>query len=223
MLRIPLVAVIIVSIGVQALGADVVKPVSPRALEIRKMKSRERDAVDARCRVRANWQTPDCMARREAEEAKIAENNIEEMKNLEYRRGLCADGNKEVCKQLACPGDGAMMMGGSAEVAKTCSRFRKLPFSAQWAQIGESRDERRHEFFYLCLEPLRFLDPYGVTAAVLPEMKVTWKVTADSKAKRYEAQGIENQTFATKEAAVTAGCPVSRRKLAEFFNVTPIK
>lgn len=198
-------------------AAEPAKQLSPRALQIKNMKSGERDALDAKCQVKANWPTPDCVARREAEDASVARDPIQEEKELKYRRAVCADGDQVMCERLACPTDGAMMLSGNIEVAKACARFRKLPITKQWAQTNDSRDSAVHHFHFLCLRPMTFLDRFGVPFTVLPETSVDGRVSGDSKVRKYVVPRLEGRTFASKEEAATAGCEIAPQATKEFF------
>jgi len=190
-------------------AAEPAKGLSARAIQIKNMESRERDALDARCQVKANWQTPDCVARREAEAARVAVDPIHEEKELKYRRAVCAGGDQGECESLACPTDGAMMLSGSIDVAKACARYRKLPITKQWAQTSDVH--------YICLHPMKFLDKFGAPFTVLPDTSVSRRVSGNSKTRKYVVQAIAGREFDSKEEAATAGCEIARPLLKEFF------
>jgi hypothetical protein len=224
MYRVLLACLVMASSFAALAAADSSRPLSARALEIEKMKSKDRDALDARCRITANWKTPDCLARIEVEEARAAENRRSAEYDREFLRDECAAGDKAQCIKLACPGDGALYRRTDAEV-RACSRARGLPTTAKWAQVSESRDDYQHRFGYVCLQPMHFLDPYGVKISMFAGANVTWRVTDEAGPKSFEEEVIKDRTFTTKDAAATAGCVAEVPRTKEFLKaggLTPL-
>jgi hypothetical protein len=206
-------------------AADSPKPLNARAREIEKMKSSERNALDARCRIQANWKTPDCIARIEVEEASAAEWRMSVERERKYLREDCAAGDQEKCIKLACPSDARIYSRTAAEV-RACARASGLPITAKWAQTSESLDNYQHRFGYVCLEPIHFVDPYGVKASVFAGALVRWFVTSQPGPKKYEEESIKDRTFPTKEAAATAGCVAEIPRHREFLKLgglTPVE
>jgi hypothetical protein len=194
------------------------KPLSPRAAEIRSMKSAARDALDERCQIKANWKSVDCLARIEVENAARAEDRQSLERGRERERKDCVAGKKDACIKLACPRDGAIFFSTAAEV-RACSRAQGLPVTDKWAQTSESTDDTYHRFGYVCLQPLRFLDSFGVEVSVFAGAKVRWVVTDKQGPKEYEAEVVKDRTFSSKEAAATADCVAQVPRHREFMKL----
>ena len=201
---------------------------SPRARELLKlMKTQPQvwDALDDRCHKRMNWQTPDCVARGEIARFLFATDHLRREPERKLLREQCDAGDQEKCIKLACTTEVGHHIGTPAEMT-ACARAKGLAVAATWAQTYEVRNDHEHRFNYVCLEPMHLLDPYGVKVAKLASETVRSRGTDKSGAQVYEAESIQERTFATKEAAATAGCVATRPQhieLAKSLGFTPIE
>jgi hypothetical protein len=199
-------------------GSNPTRPLSPRGQQLQKkfqacMSSTSADCQEFQqlgqfCMQRANWDTADCAAMRE-----VNSNFVNEMDRIgnnfkqRARENCSRDGDKKACDQVKCPLDMLMMEGTDAQV-RACSKYRSLPSTATWAQVGESKpDLGAWEGEYVCLRLVHTQNPLGQNIAIRPFVNVNAVMDGG------QLQGYKVRTkpriktlFATREEAVVAGC-----------------
>jgi hypothetical protein len=204
------------------------RPLSPRAAALKKQfeacgfgsrggQCAEFTELSKFCTDRAHWETADCAAVREVNADFVSQmGNVSDRFDERERRKCREDNDKQACDRLACPV--SMMMEGSDSQVRACSRSRGFPSTNTWAQISERVYDYNGMWTgeYLCLKFVETRNPIGQSISLRPTVRVSDEMKGGERLPGYSASGVRRETFATKEAAVVAGCKAQSEKIQNW-------
>lgn len=203
-----------------------VRPLSPRASELKKKKDScswrrkvgtcsEYQELERFCTNRANWDASDCVALREIHASLAGDLDRAIARYDEADRKKCSEErDQEACESVACPA--SLMTEGTDSQVRACSRFKKLPSTSTWAQVREKfeGDDKRWVGDYYCLgRMVEMPNSIGQTAMMRPMVRLREKRKAGEPQPLYRVTSIHDETFATREEAIAAGCAAEAKKM----------
>ena len=130
------------------------------------------------------------------------------------RKKCSEEHDQKACESVACPL--SLMMEGTDSQVRACSRFKKLPSTSTWAQVREKFEGGGKTWVgdYYCLgRMVEVPDSVGQTAMMRPMVRLREKRKAGDPQPRYRVTSIHDETFATREDAIVAGCAAEAKKM----------